>query len=133
MNTTTIPNQAWMVRAGNDNELADVVEEKKAKNGVDYYLADNNQARALGKTLQDKVGGEIKTTSSLHTKKDNKELYRVTILFREAHFRKGNKVEYNGEKFIIKSMGKDIFMQDEKTGKKVHAKYKDMRKIKLSE
>ncbi len=108
-----------------------IVKKEEVKNGLDYYLADNNQGKALGKLLQDRIGGEIKMTSSLHTKKDNKELYRVTILFREAHFRRGDEVTYQGDDYVVKSMGKDIFMQNIKNGKKVHVKYRDMREIKL--
>ncbi len=108
-----------------------IVKVTKVKNGLDYSLADNQQGRALSKKLQDRFGGEMLITSSLHTKKDNKELYRTTILFREAPFRRNNKVEYNGEPYIVKAMAKDIFLQHEKTGKKIHIKYRDMKKIKL--
>ena len=112
----------------NSNVL--IVDEKTVKNGFDYFLADNNQARALGKQLQSKFGGELTTTSSLHTRKDGKELYRVTILFRPAHFKRGQEVEYQGDAYKVKAMAKDIFLQDIKTGKKVHVKYKDMKKLK---
>ena len=107
-----------------------IVKVQKVKNGFDYFLADNNQARQLGKNLQQKFGGHLLVTSSLHTKKDNKELYRTTHLFREAHFKKGNEVNYQGEEYKVIIMTKDILLQNIKTGKKVHVKYKDMNQIK---
>ena len=107
-----------------------VAKVEKVKNGYDYYLADNELTRALGKSLQKKFGGELKTTSSLHTKKDNKELYRVTILFRLPPFQKNDQVEYQGEEWVIKTMGKEVFLQHSKTGRKARVKYKDMNDIK---
>ncbi len=101
----------------------------KVKKGYDYFLADNDQARATGKALQSRFGGQITSTSSLHTKKDNKELYRVTILFRQSGFKRNDIVDYQGETYVVKAMAKDIFLQHQKTGKKVHVKYKDMKKI----
>jgi NMD protein affecting ribosome stability and mRNA decay len=103
---------------------------KKTKNGWDYYLADNNQGRQIGSRLQQKFGGHYCVTASLHTTIDSKEKYRVTILFREAPYRKNDVVDYHGEEFTIKMMSKDIFLQNNKTGKKIHVKYKFMDKIK---
>ena len=103
---------------------------KEMKNGLDYYLTDNNQAKALGKSLQERFGGDFKMTSSLFGRKDGKEIYRVTILFREAPFRKGDLVEYQGESYNVKIMGRDIMLKNKKTGEKVHVKYKEMDQIK---
>lgn len=105
----------------------------EVKNGFDFYLADNNQAKALGKKLQQKFGGEFQVTSSLHTKKDGKDVYRITILFREAPFRKGDIVDYHDDRYEIKSMSKAIYMQDLKSGKKIHVKYDEMSRIKKVE
>ncbi len=110
--------------------IAKVVE---LKNGLDYYIADNDFTKALGKRLQQNFGGELLFTASLHTKKDNKELYRVTALFRGVPFKKQEKVEYQGEEYVVKLMGKDILLQHTKTGKKIHVKYKDMNQIKALE
>jgi len=109
-----------------------VSKHKKVTGGMDYYCSDNNLTRALGKTLQDRFGGELKITATLHTKKNDKDLYRTTVLFREAHFRKDDKVKYYGEEYVIKRMSKDIFLQNTKTGEKLHLKYKDMNLIKKS-
>ena len=103
----------------------------KLKNGVDYQLSDNELTRALGKRLQQKFGGNLKVTASLHTRKNNKDLYRVTVLFRGINFKKGDQVEYQGDTYVVKMLSKDIFLQDIKTGKKVHVRYKDAREVKL--
>jgi len=125
-----------------EQEVLDFVEEEiprlkltvaktvRIKNGVDYYLSNNNLTRKIGKKLQEKFGGEFLITASLHTKKQGKELFRLTILFRQAKFQKGDKVSYQGEEYEIKSMSKEIMLQNDKTGKKVRVKYKDMDQIK---
>jgi len=107
-----------------------VSKQKELKNGMDYYCSDSSLTRALGKRLQDKFGGELKVTATLHTKKDNKELYRTTVLFREAQFKKGDEVKYLGETYLVRSMDGKIFLQNLKTGEKIHLKYKEMSLIK---
>ncbi len=102
----------------------------EVKNGLDYYLADNSFTKGLGRKLQQQFGGEILTSASLHTQKDGKDMYRVTILFRGAGFGKNEQVEYKGEKYLVVVLGKEIILQDVKNGKKIHLKYKEMGKIK---
>ncbi len=103
------------------------------KQGLDYYLADNNFTKALGKKLQQQFGGELLSSASLHTRKNNKDLYRVTILFRSIPFRKGDVVEYQGEPYVITGMGKDILLKNTKTGIKAHLKYGDAKQVKIIE
>lgn len=101
----------------------------EVRGGKDYFLSDNELTRNLGKKLQIKFGGDLKVTASLHTRKQNKDLYRVTVMFREAMFRRGDRVEFEGETWVVRSMGKDIFLQAEKAGEKKHLKYAQMRQI----
>lgn len=103
-----------------------IAKEKKVKNGFDFYLADNQFTKSLGKKLQQKFGGQVLTTASLHTQKKGKDLYRVTVLFRGIDFKKGDKVSYQGEEYEVKAIGKDIFLIGKK---KVHVKWKDVKEI----
>ncbi len=101
------------------------------KNDFDYYTSDNAMTKALGKKLQQKFGGNLITTATLHTQKKDKELYRVTVMFREAHFKKNDQVQYNGEIYTVKMMNSNsIMLQHNHSGKKVHLRYKDMEAIK---
>tara|TARA_Y100000310_G_C20637404_1_gene791944 strand:+ start:1401 stop:1850 length:450 start_codon:yes stop_codon:yes gene_type:complete len=102
----------------------------KVKNGYDYFTSDNGLTRALGKKLQQRFGGNLIETATLHTQKKDKQLFRVTVMFREAGFNKNDAVDYQGEEYKVKIMGKDIMLQHTKTGKKVHVKYNKMREIK---
>lgn len=101
----------------------------KVKNGYDYYLADSKFAKALGKKLWQQFGGERIVTASLVTQKDGRDIYRLTVLFRGAAFRKGDIVSYQGEEHIIRGMGRDILLQSTKTGRKAHLKFREMSRI----
>lgn len=107
-----------------------VAKVKKVKNGFDYYLSDNSLTKALGRKLQEKFGGQYLITASLHTKKRDEELYRLTVLFRQAHFQKGDVVIFKGDEYSVKAIGKEIFLQESRTGKKMHLKYNDLGLIK---
>ncbi|MBT4651693.1 hypothetical protein HOC13_04195 [Candidatus Woesearchaeota archaeon] len=99
------------------------------KNGVDYYLSDNSLTRALGKRMQEKFGGYREESASLWGVKKDREVYRVTVLFRGVPFKKGDLVEFAGEDYIVRNVSKDIFLQNVKSGTKVHVTYKDMKQI----
>jgi len=107
-----------------------VAKTAELKGGLDFYLADNDFAKKLGKKLREKFGGETKVTASLWGRKEGKEVYRVTVLFRGLRFKKGDIVVYEGEDYEVKLMGKDIMLKNLKTGEKVHVKYKEMERIK---
>ena len=102
---------------------------KEFKNGCDYYLGNANLTKNLGKTLQEKFGGEFTVTANLFSWKDGKGIYRLTVLFRGIPFKKGEVVEYSGERYTIIVLGKKLVLQCSKTGRKVHIRYKDMSKI----
>ncbi|MBI4152677.1 hypothetical protein HY495_03125 [Candidatus Woesearchaeota archaeon] len=110
-----------------------VVKVIELKTGLDYYLSDNNLTKTLGRRLQDKFGGEFLVTAKLHTKKKDKNLYRLTVLFRQTPFQKGDLVARGGEEYRVVTLGKEIILQHEKTGKKIHLKYAEMKKIKKIE
>ncbi|MBI4151833.1 hypothetical protein HY496_02585, partial [Candidatus Woesearchaeota archaeon] len=83
--------------------------------------------------LQEKYGGELLITAKLHTKKKDRDLYRLTVLFRQAPFQRNDVVQRSGEEYQVVTLGKEIILQHLKTGKKVHVKYKEMGKIRKVE
>ena len=102
-----------------------IIKRVKYPNGVDYYLTDQKFTRKLGKLLLQQFGGKFLVTSSLHTKKEGKDVYRFTILFRGILFKKGDKIMYKGEAHEVKALSKDILLQRVFDKKKVHLKWKD--------
>jgi len=82
----------------------------------------------LGNRLQQRFGGQITVSTKLHTRhrQTSKELYRVNVLFRMPKFKKGDIIEYKGDKIKIISMHKKVFAKDVKTGKKLNLNFKDL-------
>ena len=126
-----------------DQEIIDFVEKElrdtkipiskveEVTNGLDYYIADNQVTRAVGLHLQQRFGGELNITSSLFSRKDGKEIYRTTVLFRKTPFNKGDIVVYGGDEYLVKAMAKEITLIGVKTKKKLRFKYKDMRLLRI--
>lgn len=106
---------------------------KKVTNGYDYYLGDSNLAKNLGKTLQEKYGGEFAVTATLFTRKEGKPVYRLTVLFRAVPFKKRDEVEYQGEIYKVLMSGKKVMLQHSKTGKKMQLWHKDLGRVKKKE
>ncbi|MDP3698404.1 MAG: NMD3-related protein [Nanoarchaeota archaeon] len=110
-----------------------VAKVKPVTNGHDYYLGNANLTKNLGKTLQEKYGGEFVVTATLFTRKEGKPVYRLTVLFRAVPFKKGDQVEYHDETYNVIMSGKKVMLQHAKTGKKVQVWHKDMGKVKKVE
>ncbi len=106
---------------------------KKVTNGHDYYLGNGNLTKNLGKTLQEKYGGEFVVTATLFTRKEGRPVYRLTVLFRAMPFKKGDLVEYHDETYNVIMSGKKVMLQQAKTGKKVQVWHKDIGKVKKKE
>lgn len=99
-------------------------------NGIDYYLNDSRKTVQIGKHLQELFGGDYQVTTTLHTRKNEKEIYRFTVLFRGLSFKKGDTVSYKGDSYKINFLGKDIQLQSLETGKKVRVFDKDTKLVK---
>lgn len=107
-----------------------VAKVKPVTNGYDYYLGNSNLTKNLGKTLQEKFGGEFTVTATLFTRKEGRPVYRLTVLFRAMPFKKGDIVEYHDEAYKVIMSGKKVMLQQIRTGKKVQVWHKDLRKVK---
>ncbi len=110
-----------------------VAKVEEVTNGLDYYIADNQYTLGLGKRLQQRFGGELNVTSSLFSRKDGKEIYRTTVLFRKTPFTKGDIVVYGGDEYLVKAMAKEITLIGVKNKKKLRLKYKGLQRIKIKD
>ena len=112
------------------NERKDVfiMKEKKVKDGVDLYLSSQRFLRALGKKLKQNFPGILKESRHIHTRKriTSKDVYRVNVLFRLVGLRKGEIIDYKGDRIRIKGIGKLISGIDIKTGEKISFKLSDL-------
>ena len=110
------------------NESANIAKIKKVTNGVDIYLSPQKSLRSLGNKLQNHFGGQLLVSTKLHTrsKVTSRDLYRVNMLFRIPKFKKGDIIEYKGDKIKITSIHKKVLAKDIKTGKKLNIRFKDL-------
>lgn len=110
------------------NENAHIAKISKATNGVDIYLSPQKMLRSLGNKLQNHFGGQLIVSKKLHTRSrvTSKDLYRVNMLFRLPKFKKGDLIEYKGDKIKIISVHKKVLAKDIKTGKKLNIRFKEL-------
>lgn len=110
-----------------------IAKAKKLENGFDIYISKQRFLRTLAGRLQKKFGGQIIVSRKLHTKSrlTSRDLYRVNVLFRLPYFKKGDVIEYKGDKIRIVNMGKKIFAKNIATGKKLNLSYKDLLRYSL--
>lgn len=105
-----------------------VAKEDTLKNGYDIYLSSNHYMQALGKRLKRKFNGELVVSRRLHTvdKMTMQPVYRVTVLFRQARFKKGDIVNTPDGKWKILQLGAHVHAKNMVTGKKKIFKLKDL-------
>ena len=111
-----------------ENNNVNIAKTKQFENGIDLYLSRQRFLRTLARMLQKKFGGQIIVSRKLHTKSrlTGRDLYRVNVLFRLPYFKKGDVIEYKGDKIRIVNMGKKIFAKNIATGEKLNLGYKDL-------
>ncbi len=116
-----------------ENSGVNIAKAKQLENGIDIYVSRQRFLRTLAGRLQKRFGGQIIVSRKLHTKSSltSRDLYRVNVLFRLPHFKKGDVIEYKGDKIKIVNMGKKIFAKNIATGKKLNLGYKDLLRYSL--
>lgn len=98
-----------------------IAKEVKQKNGIDLYLSSQHFMQSLGKKLKKSFVGELKISKKLYTRHHltSKLVYRVNVLFKLLPYRRGEVINYRGEKIKIVSTSKKIIGKNIKTGKRV--------------
>jgi|TARA_Y100000310_G_C20643884_1_gene795498 nonsense-mediated mRNA decay protein 3 len=101
---------------------------KKVSNGTDIYISSQRFLRNLGAKLQKQFGGQFTISKKLYTKHrlTSKEVYRVNALLRLPNFKKGDVINYKGDKIQILGMSKKVLAKNLETGKKLNLSFKDL-------
>lgn len=108
-----------IIRAGR----ARIAKAKEVPGGIDLYLSSQHYMQSLGRKLQQRFGGILKITSKIHTRDPirSRDVHRLTVLFRQFPFKKGDMIRYKGEPWIIISIGNQVQLQ-KKSGKKIRVR-----------
>ncbi len=78
------------------------------RGGIDFYLSSNPLGRAIARDVVGEFGGTSGTAPKLHTRTAGRDVYRVTYLVRLPRLRAGQTVEFRGERFRVKDVGRLI-------------------------
>lgn len=116
-----------------ENSDVNIAKTKQLEKGIDIYVSRQRFLRTIASKLQKRFGGQIIVSRKLHTKSrlTGRDLYRVNVLFRLPYFKKGDVIEYKGDKIRVVNMGKKIFAKNIATGKKLNLGYKDLLRYSL--
>ena len=105
------------IQASGRAKIANV---KEVHGGIDVYLSSNSYLRSLGKKMQDRFGGILKVTKKIHTRDTitSKDVWRITVLFRQIPFKKGEIIKFQGEQWEVLMVGGQISLKNVSSGAK---------------
>lgn len=95
---------AWaMADAGyrNGDQLSFIQEIKDVKGGLDIVLGSTQLGRHLARAIQERFGGRFQESCKLVGRKDNRDIYRSTLLIRFPRLKKGDIVSFRGVLFEV--------------------------------
>ncbi|HII30269.1 TPA: hypothetical protein HA317_04380 [Candidatus Woesearchaeota archaeon] len=95
------------------------------KTGVDLFISSRAFAVSLGRRLFGCFGGSLEISKRLYgLSKDNKRVYRVSVLFKPPCFRQGDVILYEGHIVLVSSLGRQAKGTDLDTGRRAVIDYK---------
>lgn len=102
-----------------------IAKEARYKNGVDFFVSSQKVMQKLGKELQHVFGGQLTITRKLFSKNkmNSKNVYRLTVLFRQCSVRKGQLITVKGERYKVVLIGNKVGAKNVETGKKASFNY----------
>lgn len=102
-------------------------------NGVDIMIDDSGFAKKLGKALQQKFGGMVKTTARIFTRDraTSKDIYRTTLLFKQFQYKKGEEFFFKGKAYAVVNASTDVFAEDVQTKERKRLRFRELEKARL--
>ena len=106
-----------------------VAKQHEEKDGIDLYISSRKFLQNLAQKLQKQFGGEMRISPTLFSRNNqtSKDIYRITVYYKLPAMKKGDIIDFQGDKVKVLIVGKKVYVQDEKTGKKrwvEHSKFK---------
>jgi nonsense-mediated mRNA decay protein 3 len=110
-----------------------IANEKRHKDGVDFFISSNKFALKIGNALKKKYGGTLKKSRQLfsYNKSAGKDIYRVSVFFKALDFKPGDIVRFGSNIVRIRHLGKRLVGRDVKTGRGVNVELKSVEPEKL--
>lgn len=82
----------------------EIVKREDVENGIDFYIADNSYARSVCNLLKQKFKARVKVSPKLHTRREGRDVYRITYLVELDRFEEGDLIYHNGELYYASSV-----------------------------
>jgi len=102
-------------------EKVTIANSKEFANGVDHKVSSNPFLIKMSTELPKHFSGEVKITRKLYSRDHltQKEIYRITVLFKQYPFKIGEIIDNRGDQVKVISISKSkVTVKDIKTGKK---------------
>ncbi len=87
------------------DQLAFIQEIKQVKGGLDIILGSTQLGRRMARSISERFGGKILESCKLVGKKDNRDVYRSTLLIRFPRLKRGDIFYFRGS--LVEVMGFD--------------------------
>ncbi|VVB71730.1 NMD3 family protein [uncultured archaeon] len=83
------------------DQLSFIQEMKEVKGGLDIILGSTQLGRRLARSIQERFGGKFLETCKLVGKKENRDVFRSTLLVRFPRLRRGDIISYRGMLYLV--------------------------------
>ncbi|HNX40494.1 MAG TPA: 60S ribosomal export protein NMD3 [Methanothrix sp.] len=81
--------------------LSFIQEMKEVKGGLDIILGSTQLGRRMARAFQERFGGRLLETAKLVGKKDNRDVFRSTLLVRFPRLKRGDIISFRGSLFYV--------------------------------
>ena len=83
------------------DQLSFIQDMKEVKGGLDIILGSTQLGRRMARAVQERFGGKLLETCKLVGKKENRDVFRSTLLVRFPRLKRGDIVSYRGSLSIV--------------------------------
>jgi nonsense-mediated mRNA decay protein 3 len=83
------------------DQLSFIQEMKEVKGGLDIILGSTQLGRRMARAFVERFGGRLLETAKLVGKKDNRDVYRSTLLVRFPRLKRGDIVSFRGALYSV--------------------------------
>jgi nonsense-mediated mRNA decay protein 3 len=105
-----------------------ITREEAVHGGLDVYLSSSEAAKSIVQALKASLGGEVSASPKLHTRRQGRNVYRVTYRLRLPAYAAGDVVGVEGGLYRILSSGDVTSVLDLRRGETRTLRSKDLKK-----
>lgn len=113
-----------------------IAREEATHGGLDFYVGSLDAGKQLARGLQEEYGGIYAESAKIHSRKEGREIYRMTYLVRFPKYRRRDIIalEIRGKEKVLqvkKIYPKKVWLKDLTTGKDVNLESAEVEKARI--